>query len=241
MIVKTEGIVLTHTRYGESSAIIHIYTRDFGMQSYMVNGVYAKKKKSNIVLMQSLNCLDMDVYHRAEKEIQRIKEFKSNYPLCSIPYSQTRRAQAFLITEILTRILRNEGPNESLYNYVAESIMYLDSNSPGLENFHHYFLFNLTRHLGFFPHNNFDDSHLWFDLSDGYFVSMEPAHPNHLTQATSTLFAKLFEATKSDLAALATNVDQRRSLLEALILFYELHYAGIGKIKSVSILEELFR
>lgn len=241
MIVKTEGIVLTHTRYGESSAIIHIYTRDFGMQSYMVNGVYGKKKKSNIILMQSLNFLDMDVYHRAEKEIQRIKEFKLSYPLCTIPFSQTRRAQAFLITEILTRILRNEGPNENLFNFVAESIVHLDSNSPGLENFHHFFLFNLTKHLGFFPHNNFDDSHMWFDLSDGYFVSMEPAHPNHLNQATSSLFAKLFGTTKEELAMLASNVEQRRSLLEALILFYELHYPGIGKIKSVSVLEELFR
>jgi DNA repair protein RecO (recombination protein O) len=240
MIQTTKGIVLTHTRYGESSAIVHVYTFHFGMQSYMVNSVFSKKKKGNTLLLQPLNLLDMEVYHRNEKDLQRLKEFKLAHPLNHIPYSQSRRAQAFLITEILSRVLRNEGHNHELFRFIAESIEFLDGEHPGLENFHIWFLFNLTRFLGFYPSNNPEASSKAFDLTEGCYVNVEPPHPYILQGNALQLFAYLFNSDQTKLQQIAVNVEQRRTLLETIIQYYELHHQNIGKIRSLAILENLF-
>jgi DNA repair protein RecO (recombination protein O) len=240
MIHKSRGIVLNHTRYGETSAIVHIYTTVFGMQSYMVNGAYGKKKKGNIVLMQPLNMLDLEVYHHENKDIHRIKEFRLVTLLSLIPYSQTRRAQAFLLTEILGRVLRGEGPNAPMFHFIEEAIALLDSNQAGLENFHIWFLFQLTRFLGFQPHDNYSEEMAWFDLSEGCFVSREPAHPHYLSSNLSYHIHRMAQLNRNDLSAIALSVKERRQLLDALVLFFELHQPGIGKIRSLSVLKDLF-
>lgn len=240
MIHKSRGIVLNHTRYGETSAIVHIYTTLFGMQSYMVNGAYGKKKKGNIVLMQPLNMLELEVYHHDNKDIQRIKEFRLGAVLTHLPYSQTRRAQAFLLTEILGRVLRGEGANPSLFQFIEEAIGVLDSDLNGLENFHIWFLFQLTRFLGFQPHDNYGGEMTWFDLTEGCFVSREPAHPQYLSRELSFRIHRLYHLERTDLSGIAENLNERRQLLEALVLFFELHQPGMGKIRSLTVLKDLF-
>ena len=46
MLATTEGIVLHTIKYGESSVIATIYTRDFGRQSYLVNAAHGKHSKN---------------------------------------------------------------------------------------------------------------------------------------------------------------------------------------------------
>lgn len=241
MIQSTHGIVLTHIRYGESSAIVHIYTKSFGMQSYMVNGAYGRKKRSNFQLLQPLNLLEMEVNHRVDKDLQRIREFKVSPPMMRIPFSQSRRAQAFLITEILSRTLRSEGMNISLFEFLEQGVLALDSEINGLENFHIWLLFNLTRYFGFLPNNNCSDKFPWFDIMEGCFVSAEPAHPYYLKQDGSLLMKNLLSTTLEELPSIARNVAQRRVLLDAMAQFYEIHHQGVGKIRSLQVLEELFK
>ena len=39
MITKTKGIVLNYIKYGDTSIICKIYTKLFGVQSYIINGI----------------------------------------------------------------------------------------------------------------------------------------------------------------------------------------------------------
>jgi len=241
MIHKTRGIVLNHTRYGETSAIVHVFTLGFGTQSYMVNGVYGAKRKDKVLLLQPLNLLEMEVYYKLGKEIQRIKEFKLERALMRIPFSQVRRAQAFLITEILSKVLRNENANLPLFTFIEDAIEFLDSDNDGLENFHLFFLFHLTRFLGFYPHNNHSLAFPFFDLMEGCFISSEAGHPHFLNAENSTVFIRLFQATQNDLSIISVNVHERRIILNALITLYELHFSGIGRWRTLDVLGELFK
>ena len=240
MIQKTRGIVLNHTRYGETSAIVHVFTQAFGMQSYMVNGVYGAKKRDKVLLLQPLNRLELEVYHSTGKDIHRIKEFRLLVPLRVIPFSQARRAQAFLMTELLARVLRSESNNPMLFRYIEESVAALDSDQEGLENFHLYFLFHLTRFLGFFPHNNYSTSMPFFDLQEACFVSHEPPHPYFLAPADAQVFLRLFQTERNQMPILAKNLKERRVLLDTLVRFYDLHYGGAGKLRSLDVLGDLF-
>ena len=48
MVSKTNGIVLNYIKYKETSIISKIYTKEFGLKSYLINGVRTKKGKFNI-------------------------------------------------------------------------------------------------------------------------------------------------------------------------------------------------
>ena len=77
------GIVLNYIKYGDTSIICKIYTEQYGLQSYIINGV-RKSKSKNIGLFQPLNILDMVVYHKKNSGLQRIKESKLDYAYKSL-------------------------------------------------------------------------------------------------------------------------------------------------------------
>ena len=240
MLKKSAGIVLNHTRYGESSAIVHIFTREFGMRSYMVNGVLGKKKREKIILLQPFNILELEVYNKDNREINRIKEFHLSRQLQNIPFSQERRAQSFFLIEILSRVLKNENSNYKLYDFIADAILFLDSDNEGIENFHLFFLFQLTSFLGIAPNGKNCGVFPYFDLQEGCFVNNEPFHTFFLPPSETNVFMRLFSIKNETLSQLAVNVQERKILLKALVLFYELHFPCTRKIRSIEVLSDLF-
>ena len=73
MINKTRGIVLNYIKYGDTSIICKIYTEQFGLQSYIINGIRNSKSK-NIGLFQPLNILDLVVYHKKTSVLALVGE-----------------------------------------------------------------------------------------------------------------------------------------------------------------------
>jgi DNA repair protein RecO (recombination protein O) len=240
MFQKTDGFVLNHTRYGESSAIINIFTRELGIKSYIVNGIFGKKKKDKFILLQPLSMLDLEVYNRQNKNIQRIKDFRLKRTHEQIPFSQSRRAQAFFLTEILSHILRNENTNHELFDFISDAIMFLDSNNEGIENFHILFLFELTAFMGFLPDGKHADLLPYFDLIEGCFANNNTKHPFFLSADETKLFSRLFAIKRETLAELAKNVQERKMLLKSIVSLYERHFPGTLKINSIDVLETLF-
>ena len=64
MLHKIRGIVIKTTDYSESSVVAQIFTEDFGVQSYLINGVKRPKGKIRLSMLQPLHLLDMVVYFK---------------------------------------------------------------------------------------------------------------------------------------------------------------------------------
>src|SRR5660397_174261 len=101
MLATTEGIVLHFIKYGESSVIATIYTRDFGRQSYMINAARSKKSKNKASLLQPLFLVDLVAYQKQSRELHRVKELKSNQPYQNIPFDITKSSLAIFLAEVL--------------------------------------------------------------------------------------------------------------------------------------------
>jgi len=140
MIYKTRGIVLHHIKYAETSVIATIYTEQFGRQSYMINGVRGKKSRIKANVLQPLYLLNMEVYHKTTRDLQRVKELQHAYIFNSLPYDLKKSTLALFIAEILYQTLREQEPNPELFNYLYHSIQMLDIKNEGLTTFHIYFL-----------------------------------------------------------------------------------------------------
>ena len=243
MIESTRGIVLTNTRYAESSIIAHIYTEKLGLQSYMINGARSRNNKGKSVFMQPLTLLDLEVYHSHKKTIHRVKDFRVNTPFTQVPFEPVRRSLTFFIAEVLGKALKHEDKrDDDLFDFLHQSISILDSDLPGVQNFHLFLLFRLTRPLGFYPHFLKDSSTIkFFDLRSGMFGQTQPSYPDFMDLFETSVLLQLENMGIEQLDKLVLNSAQRNSFVQKMLVYFHLHLSGFSNVKSFEVLKEIFR
>ncbi|MBN2519873.1 MAG: DNA repair protein RecO [Bacteroidales bacterium] len=238
MIHSTKGIVLTHTKYSETSIIVHIYTQLFGKQSYLINSVRSTKNKGKSVFMQPLTIIEMQVYYNSKKQIQRIKEFSVFKPFKTIPFIQEKRSIAFFLTEILEKSIHEETSNHELFNFIEKQLWIFD-DSENTINFHLKFLAGLTRKLGFFPNLTNKTFTNYFDLQNGTLEKHEPIHSYFIENNIVQKWIDLFEASENEYTNILLNNYERNYLINTLIDYYRLHLHDFGKLKTLDILRSI--
>lgn len=240
MLYKTRGIVLHYIKYSETSVIVTIYTERFGRQSYIINGVRSKKAKIKANILQPLFLLDMEVYHKPKRDLQRVKEAQNAVVFSSLPYDIRKSTLAIFIAEIIYRAIQEQEPNAELFEYMYNSVQMLDLKESGLSIFHIYFLIHLSKYLGFFPNNNYSEEKCYFDLKAGAFMQIKPFHTLFLDKEQSLIFSQLMDFSADQHASIKISYKEMTELLEKIIEYYRLHNTGISEIKSMSVLKEVF-
>lgn len=147
MITKTRGIVLNYIKYGDTSIICKIYTEQFGLQSYIINGIRNSKSK-NIGLFQPLNILDLVVYHKKTSGLQRIKESKLDYAYKTLHLDMKKISVCFFLSEFLTRISQNDDDQKDNFDFIKDSFIIFDRLEENYSNFHIQFLIKLSKYFG---------------------------------------------------------------------------------------------
>ena len=203
------------------SIIAHIYTRDFGRQSYIINGVRSKKSKFHFNNFQPLTFLNLEVDHKNTRELQRIRELNIAHPFHHIQSSILKNTIALFIGEVLYRCLHDVEANHPLFDYVESAIQILDLCHEGCVNFHLIFLVQFTRFLGIFPQNNLELD--WYQ-----------------PKAIPIKLHELKNYSLNNLVSLELTNQQRNALVEAMVDYYYYHLEGMGKINSLKVLHEVF-
>jgi len=239
LIHKTAGIIIHTTKYSETSLIIKAYTRNLGLQSYIINDVRGKRSKNKASLFQPLALVDLVVSNTNKGKLQRISEISIHHPYTSIPYHVIKSSIAIFINEILYKAIKEDHGDEELFDFIQNSLLLLDLKNENCANFHIYFMIQLSRYLGFSPQGKYTSSTSIFDLREGSFVQNLPSHPHYLTATYSTLLNDFISAGHENYEQLKLTKEQRKQLLMALITFYQLHVTSFGEIKSYTILEEV--
>jgi DNA repair protein RecO (recombination protein O) len=241
MIQKVKGLVLRHIKYKESSAIIHVYTNLSGRQSYLVNNIRGKKSRYPGNLLQALTLLELEAYHKESRDLQRLKDIRNYIPYRSIPFDPHKNSQALFLAEILYKVLREEEANQALFEFLEHSLQVLDMSEEGTENFHLLFLVQLSRYLGFYPEGRLSEEKNAFDMRNGQFNVGSEIHPDFFSSGSTALLDRLLITGFNDLGQLNVNQNVRNSFLEDIVSYYSLHVQGFGKVKSLSVLHEIFR
>jgi DNA repair protein RecO (recombination protein O) len=241
MLHKSRGIVLHHIKYAESSLIVKIYTEAFGIQAYLVKGVRSKKSSMRSSMFQPMTLLDLVVYHRPNNDLQHIREAGVAEPFHSISSDIRKSTIALFLSEMLLKVLREGEAHEELFEFLSSSLHLFDMQSEGIENFHLYFLIKLSRFLGFYPQGEPMGKMAYFDLREGKFESERPPHTDQIDGALSMGFYILMQTSVGEINAISITGTLRNDLLNTLLLYYQIHMSGLGMIKSVEVLREVFR
>jgi DNA repair protein RecO (recombination protein O) len=239
MIEKTLGIVLNQIKFGDTSLIVHLFTRKWGRMGILVPGARTSSKNRKAHLFQPLTILELEVYYKAGRDLQKIKEARNHSPFMNLTGDPVRGSVALFLADILNHTLKEETPNEELFDFLSYHIQYLDITDQGVANFHLFFLIRLSRYFGFNPGLPPGDG-FWFDIPAGQYSDFKPVHGVALDPELTGIMARINSINVSDLGSLQLNRTQRREMLDGLISFYHHHLEGLGEIRSYPVLQALF-
>jgi len=239
MLHKTRGIILQTVNYSETSLIVKMYTRHFGLQSYMIKGTRSKNSKHKASLFQPLALVDMVVSNAHKNTLQRVSELSIAHPYSNLPYDIIKSSIALFLNEVLYKALHEGNPDEDLFDFIENSLLILDLKQENCSNFHIYFMIQLSRYLGFYPQGSFADRTPIFDLREGCFVRNFPVHSFYLGSGHSALLNDFINTNYELIHTIVLDKAERKQLLNALILFYQLHIDTFKEIKSQEVLQQV--
>ena len=240
MLEKTRGIILHQIKYTDSGIIVQLYSRRFGRQSIIIKGMRNRKTGKHNSLFQPMFILDLVMYQKASREMQVLKEFSVSYAPYSIQSDIRKSSVAIFLAEILTNVLIEESPNEEMFDFIEDSVIYFDKCREGFANFHIAFLAGLTGFLGFEPGHRRNSGDTFFDMIDGAFVPVPPVHGNFASEEMSEILSEFFRSSYDKISNISLTGKLRNEVLTTLVKYYSIHLPGLRKIKSLEVLKEVF-
>lgn len=229
MLFKTRGIPLGYIKYKETSIIAKIYTEEFGLQSYIQNGVRSSSNKNTkIALFQPLTLLDMVVYHKKGVDLHRISEMKTAYTYKILHTDIRKLTIGSFLTEVLIKCLKDETKNEPLFSYLFTSFIALDHLNSN--DFHLKCMIRLGQYLGFMPKD-----------ADGLMVQLNFLSPTFIEKLSEPvcqqwlhhLFDTDFEVVYPDAKLYIPQT------VDVLVEYFAHHVPNFGNLRSLEIIRSI--
>ena len=232
--------MLHSLKYGETRLIVDMFTRSYGRLSFIVSLPKSAKGKMKKQFFQPLTLLEIETDVRPRLQLQKLSDARLLHPFSTIPFDQHKLSIALFIAEFLYYALRSEQQNALLFDYVTDSIQWLDGQDSRFANFHLVFLMRLSRFLGFYP--NLDDYSAgdYFDLRESVFLSAPPVHRDFLYPQEAEKVQLMMRMDFATMHLFQMSHTERNRLLEVALSYYRLHIPDFPELKSLSVLQELY-
>ncbi len=225
MIQKTKGIVIHYIKYQDTSIIVKIFTDEFGLVPFIINGIRSSKSKRSIGYFQPFSLLEIVAYIKGGREIQRLSEYKYLQPTHNISQDIRKGTIVLFLSEILGKVLHQEQGNQhELFDFLHDMAISLDHLTTGVENFHLHFLIRLTPFLG-------------IGISDGEEL-LDSMETETSDQHVLDFISKLAHSELED--TLASSGNERTKALNLILRYYQHHGTPLGDIKSMKVLHQVF-
>lgn len=125
MIVKTEAVVLKSMKYGDTSRIVTLYTREFGKLSVIAKGARGPKAKFGAALDIMSRC-DVVMYRKEHRDLHLISQADLIQQYRGVIGDPVRLMSAFAVLEFLYATVQGEEGHDELYDLLVDSLDRMD-------------------------------------------------------------------------------------------------------------------
>lgn len=148
MILSADGLVLRALRYGDTSLILTVFTREQGKIGLMAKGARSPRAPFGSAL-EPFTRTQFHYYHKAGRDLQLLSkaEVLDRWKTCA--ESGERILAGFALLELLDATTPREEPNEDLFALVVQSLDLLDAGRLPPDGVLAFFLLHLVTALGF--------------------------------------------------------------------------------------------
>ena len=212
MIIQSKAIVIKSFPYGDSSLISRVLIENGQKLSIMIKG--AKSLKSNkTALFQSLNLIQMNYYHKDNRDMQLFKEGNLLDNFSTVKKTFESMKFGLCMIDIIDKALPKDYEDKFMFDILYQCLVQMDNN----KDYKMVFVFFL---LLFSHHNGYSVKELEIDVLEDNDIS------------------KIF--TQSDIAQnqyekLLHSMNQSNTddLIQQLLLFIRTHIPEIKNVKSL--------
>lgn len=208
-------IVLSYTRFGERSVVLHALSREWGRSGFIVK----IGRSSEMAHFLPLSILEASVTENPKSTLMRAGRISTALPLSGIRGNMYKNAMTMFMSEVLYRVVKDGTNEDGLYDWVLRSILTLDSLESDFSNYHIRFLLELAVTLGFSPAGE----------------DMRPFAGEHLPQIMEMMSLPLAES-----MLLPLRGADRTEMCAAILKYIEYHTESAVNVKSLDVLRELF-
>lgn len=236
MIRKTEAIVLNTRKFGDTSLLSSMYTREYGRQNYLIKGYRSTRAKKRHSYFQPMSVIDVVFYYKESRDLQLITESSNGYFFKDLQTNPLKITLGMVVTEVFYYAVREEERNDPLFEFLKRVFIALDSRQDKLIHIFLYYLVHLTRYLGIFPRNDVTDlsGPVHFDTRGGILSEALGA------RMSDALIARLCEASLEDCVQIRFGNEEKAEAIATLFQYYRLHVEGFKIPESLGVLEEVF-
>ncbi len=139
----TEFILLSTTKVGENSLVLHTLSREYGRHSFIV------KVGKNTGAYLPLNILSAEITESTRTDLWKASGVTIEYPLSELRGNIHKNTITLFLSEVLYRSLRDGCNEEELYPWCRKMILTLNSLKSDYASFHLRFLLEYAAILGF--------------------------------------------------------------------------------------------
>lgn len=221
-ILKSEGIVLRRIKYGETSLIATLYTKDSGKISLIAKG--ARKPKSKFVgSLEPATHSSVIYYQKDSREVQVLSEIEIINANIRIGENLRKSSVAMAIVGLVDSVMSGTESNKELYELLAGTLSALNDTDYDVALLW-YFEINLLRLLGFSIDVNNPEG-----LSSG----------EKLKGETLKVFESVEKANLPDIGIKGFTRGTFRKLNRFFSRYLEFHVEGSNKTKALKFVDSL--
>lgn len=150
MIVRTEAVILRALKYGETSKILHLYTRSFGRLSVIAKGARGKNSRFGATL-EPMNLVSAVLYKHEHRDLHLLSQCDTIVSLRRLTEDLDRMAVGMSTISLVDTIAHGEERNEVLFNALVETLQAANDATNSAHPALYFFEVRLLEILGFRP------------------------------------------------------------------------------------------
>ncbi|MBR4843164.1 MAG: DNA repair protein RecO C-terminal domain-containing protein [Bacteroidaceae bacterium] len=236
-----KGIVTGAVRHNDGTCIVKVFTETHGMIPFIFYLSKSGKKASRNTLIQPLTQIEFQTDYVPTATFMHMREPKNAFPYRNIPFNPSKSATALFMGEFLTHALDQEQANPTLYNWIINSIKWLDeANNGRYANFHILFALGTVSLTGICPNTDGYTPGSYLDLREGTFTKQPPMHNDYADAQVSYKIASLMECNFDNMSSIPLTGTERTAVLNSLNLYFRLHIPAFPQLKSIEVLQAVF-
>lgn len=247
MEAKSRCIVLRTVKISGGKVIADLLCRECGRLSVLLPSSSGSRRGAGSAgagraarqLFQPLAVLEAEVRQTPKQQLARLDDVRLAVVYTSLPFDGVKLSLAFFVAEFLTYSTRDAHCDPLLYDFVEQSLTWLDAADRGIANFHLMFMMRMSRFVGFYPDLQTYSPGAFFDLREGCFTAAAPIHRDFLTPADAEHFMMLMRMTPANLHLFRLSHEERNRITDLCLHFYRLHVPAFGEMKTLDVLRAL--
>ncbi len=244
MLSTAKGLVLRSLKHGETSLILNVFTRQQGVQGYMVKGVRkpaGKGRGSRAGLLQPASMVEFVAYHKPGNTLNLVREFSPAALYPSLQEDVVKNTIALFSVELLLRLLPAHAPQPELFDFAEKyfaSLEVLPRSAAG--NLPLYFTIRCSQELGYSLSGNYSAQTPYLNLVEGGFTADTPVLSSGISEEDAAGLQQLLQTTSiAGAATVAMTSDMRNRLLDWYLAFLHRHTDHMATLKSVPVLRAI--